>query len=163
MWNLFVDTDSLYMEIKRQYGQHARVDYIDLPLNIARTLPELDHFDEKVALVLRHGDTLQPFWNSLERWGYRVIPTDKGMQQITVGSQVNELASRCDGLVIVAAGCWLRVLAQQVLDKGNKVVLATPPHNDHTNPEIDAATMPLEYRRVVIDHRWLWKRRQEVR
>lgn len=153
-WSLFVDTDSLYIETRRRFGIDARIDYLNLPLNIVRRLQEIKFFKDKIAMVMRHGKEWPTFVGSLERFGYQVVPTDRGMQPITISAQVVEMAEGARGVVIVTANDRISPLVTQILNSGSTVCLATFDEEFSIKKTFENEEM---VNILIMDEEWLWR------
>lgn len=126
MWSLFVDTDFVYLESRRLYGSSARMDYLHLPLYIVESAGDIDFFQSKLALVMRHGRDWGMFAKSLERFGYDVVPTDRGMQPHTVSSIVTHMVMEGQKVILVTAAERLNEdFLVRLLENGGVIRLAT--------------------------------------
>lgn len=153
-WSLFVDTDSLYIETRKRFGVDARLDYLSLPLYIVNQLGDINFFQEKVALVMRHGKEWPAFVGSLERFGYIIIPTDRGMQPITIKAQVLNMVEEADGIVLVTASDKIAVLVEEVIQSGAHICVATFEDNGTLRKAFENEKM---VDILIMNEEWLWK------
>jgi len=122
-WVLYIDTDSLYMHMKENLDEVARLDYLKIPSVIykERTI----FFDEKYTLIMRHGKSWKTFSESLEKFGYSLVPCDKGMQLSMINQIYYIMQTYSDGIVLVTSNDEIGNLIEQVLESGKRVVLYT--------------------------------------
>lgn len=152
-WSLFVDTDSLYLATRRCFDIHARMDYLNLPLNIVKYLKDIKFFRDKLALVMRHGKEWTSFVSSLEHFGYIVVPTDRGMQLITMSSQLSSMMNVCDGIVMVSANENISKLINEMYHRKILVTLVTFKEYDYL---INNALYDEKVNTLFMDSSWLW-------
>ena len=102
-WGLIVDTDSLYREMEERFFSQERVDYLQLP-KILLEMMNLDSFEMQKALVLRRKGTMwKSFSDSLERFGYDIVLTERGVQNMTLALEMSQMSMVAGGLVLVTA------------------------------------------------------------
>lgn len=150
-WSLFVDTDSLYLDTRKRFGPSARLDYLNLPYNVAHNSRGIHFFQEKLAIVMRHGREWPSFVGSLEKFGYVVVPTDRGLQPLTIAAHVMSLTQRATGIVIVTASDKIGPLVEQILTEGCQVKVSS------FLPESALASSCGEKVEILtMDDSWLW-------
>lgn len=159
MWSLFVDTDFVYLESRRLYGSSARMDYLHLPLFIVESAGDIDFFQCKRALVMRHGRDWCTFAKSMERFGYDVVPTDRGMQPRTVSAIVTKMIADGQKVVLVTAAERLdEGFLVGILEHGGVIRLATFGEDSQAGVIVtmgDGHTQPIKT--LFMDQSWLWE------
>lgn len=152
VWALIVDTEFLYMGIKRRFGRNARVDYLRLPENVVNGLAQIQYFIDKRAIVMRHSNVWEGFAASLERFGYTVIPTDRGLHPRAVSKQAEKFLE--DGVDLVMVSSLDRVMdfASSFGHLQVKVFTFTEEGREILGPNGGHVEV------LDIDQNWLWRR-----
>lgn len=153
-WTLFVDTDSIYQEMRDRFGDKARMDYMELPAMLLRH-SGISQFVEMYALVLRYGKSWRHFSDSLKRFGYNVVFTDRGVQPMTLAIEVSRLASEVEGIVLVTASRRIGPIVEQLLFNGNGLRIAS------FFSEIEMGGVEkIAPGLILMDETWLWSGNQ---
>lgn len=158
-WSLFVDTDSLYLQIRKMFSSAARMDYLRLPFHLSQNTVGVEYFEEKMALVMRMGKEWPSFSESLMRFGYEVVPADRGMQPITIGTKVMSLMHKSTGIVFITGSDKILPLIHQILDMQGNVKIATfdPILFNKYEDTLDNVDI------ILMDQSWLWEKHQETK
>jgi hypothetical protein len=157
-WSLLVDTDSLYLETRGRFGPQARLDYVSLPLNAAQNLHDISAFKEKLSVVLRHGREWRSFVEFMKKSGYKTIITDRGMELISLSSQVIRLVNEGQGVVLASAGSYISFLVKQVLDLGGQAKIVT--FGEFEGESIQSLLAGSGTQLAIVNKDWLWNNRR---
>lgn len=164
MWVLFVDTDFVYLESRCIYGSAARMDYLHLPFYIVQQATDISFFSKKMALVMRNGSNWQKFEQSLAKFSYDVILSDRGMQLHTVSSLLTKLVTTGYKLMLVTSAVRLDVnLVASLCDKGEVRVASFGVSSDILEVAGDNNLSKIHKIPVVhMTEKWLWQMEKRV-
>lgn len=153
-WSVLVDTDAIYTEARQVFGPDARLDYLNLPKKIVEFFQDVSFFTEKKAIVLRHGKEWQGFIDSLEKFGYNVIPIDRGMRSHTIPVEMKGMLNRCESMIVITSGDRARdysIIPSQDKDPPRQIRILT----------FEPMEFPVDgvvFNHYQINRDWLWIR-----
>ena len=157
-WGIFVDTDSLYLEMRNRFGLQARMDYLRLPDRLMG-LTGIPEFIEKKAMIMRHGRGWENFGNSVKQLGYSLCFTDRGVQPVTLTIEIMHLLDRVEsGIVLVTASQRVGPIVERVMLSGKQMHIAS----FHQTMEVDGRERGIPGL-VLMDDSWLWDGEQSRR
>lgn len=151
---LFVDTQSLYHEICRQYGENVRMDFLKLPFRVQDEMrgfyknPEFQVTDKSAFVVHRKGGT-EHFSVTLKDFGYKIISLAQGAQDVDITLNLVNLEPKLDScLIFVSCNKRLNSLLH-TLSKRHQIMVITLPGIF----VFDTAAI----QSMTIEPDWLWQ------
>lgn len=154
---LFIDTQSLFYDVRFCFGEQRRLDFVHLPKTMADqcSLPDSFLWANKNAFVVQKGPTFRGFSDLLRSFGYNVILIDRNAQDIEIGMYVVRACTRLDGAAVISGNRRLAYLFKHLLTMQKACYVGTP--QNFFDEEFDKEIMKDVTRHVFIDENWLWR------
>ena len=150
---IFIDTQSIFYDIRNAFGEAQRLDFIHAPFNMSKFcgLPETFPWAKKNAFVVKKGPTFQGFSDMLRSFGYNVILIDKNAQDIEIGMHIVQNCCVNDGTAILTGNKRLMPLFHHIIGMEKLCYLCTP----ETFSEGDVQEPPVT-KHIHLSKDWLW-------
>lgn len=113
-FDLFVDTQSIYHEVRRAFGEESRVDFLQLPGHVMKALGERAKIESQCAYVVRRKNGAQSFADALQSFGYQVELLNQGSQDVDLTLKLMEAAQSTNCMVLVTCNARLLPLIEQL-------------------------------------------------
>lgn len=151
---MFVDTQSLFYDVRRNFGVSTRLDFLKLPDNIAASCEfDRESIEKITAFIIGKGNNYQAFSNMLNSFGYEVTIMNKGSQDMEFAMAVTDSVSRSDGVILVTGNRKIDPVLNKLLGAGKSVYLISFPEFFAENPWWDKKE---NLQKFEILNDWMW-------
>jgi len=151
---LFVDTQSLFYDVRKNYGTSSRLDFLRLKDNICKECDlDADDVSMATAFIVNKGNTFQAFFNMLSSFGYNVSMVNKGSQDMEFAMSVAGSIERADTIVLVTGNRKLNPVIDRLLQSGKKVYIVSFKEFFSENSTYESNENVTQ---VEITDEWMW-------
>lgn len=113
IYDLYVETQSIYHEVRRSFGRSARIDFKKLPDLVLGGLEGENHIRSMTAFVVQRRKASQSFSVALGSFGYKVELLNQGSQDVDLTLKLVD-SSRGNNMIFVTCNARLLPLLKQL-------------------------------------------------
>jgi hypothetical protein len=155
-FEVFIDTQSLFYDIRKHKGSGARMDFKKVKDNIHKHVPEDAEITCIHSFITTKGSSNDSFANMLSSFDHTVYQVDRGTQDMEFAMSIAESIHKFDGIILICGHRNIGPIIDRMLKYNKDLYIVSI--LDLWNSDSDIQEKLESLKLIDIDSDWLWSR-----